>query len=96
VADYVNYMRRRFGERFVFFYWSGQGAAPSSLEAEERERLMRTGQLHVWSYHSEVREWLEASRQACQAPKVDWFLRDLLSYLARTFVAVPASSEGEQ
>jgi hypothetical protein len=95
VADYVEYMRRCYGERFAFFYWSGQGAAPTSIMPQERERLERAGRLHIWSYQREVREWLEACRHACQAKKVDWFLTDLLGYLARSFVEMPRPSEAE-
>jgi hypothetical protein len=96
VADYVEHMRRRHGEQFLFFYWSGHGGAPSSIKPGEREKLERAGRLHVWSYQREVREWLEASRQGCQAQKVDWFLKDLLGYLARTFGGVPDTSEDER
>jgi hypothetical protein len=95
VADYVEHMRRLYGERFLFFYWSGHGGGPSSISPKERARLERAGQLQVWSYQREVRKWLEASRRACQAPKVNCFLKDLLSYLARTFVGVPGSAEDE-
>jgi hypothetical protein len=93
VADYVRQMRQRYGERFLFLYWSGHGEMPTSLQPEEREFLERQNRLRVWSYQREVREWLQASRQACRAWKVNWFLDDLLDYLARTFVGAPRPSE---
>jgi hypothetical protein len=93
VADYVEYLRRRYGSRFLFLYWSGRGAAPASLTPAERETLERQGRLRVWGYQRELRAWLEASRQACQAEKVRWFLDDLLGYLARTFTGVAALPE---
>jgi hypothetical protein len=95
VADYVRHMRLRYGRRFLFFYWSGDGRPPSSLKREERERLERQNQLRVWSYRRELLAWLEASRRACQAPKVRWFLDDLLGYIARTFVDRSSRSGGD-
>jgi hypothetical protein len=95
VADYVKHMRLRHGERFLFLYWSGQGSVPSSLGREERETLERRSQLRVWSYNGELREWLEACRRVCQAPKVCWFLSDLLAYLAHTFVGKSGRAEDE-
>jgi hypothetical protein len=95
VADYVEQMRRSYGKRFLFLYWSGDGRPPTSLPQQERERLERQNQLRVWGYHRELRDWLETSRRDCQSEKVGWFLDDLLSYLARTFVDVSVPSEEE-
>jgi hypothetical protein len=95
VADYVKHLRLRYGERFLFLYWSGQGRVPASLKREERESLERQNQLRVWSYPREVRRWLETSRQACRAARVCWFLDDLLGYLSANFVDRPGHAEEE-
>jgi hypothetical protein len=95
VADYVKHLRLRYGERFLFLYWSGQGKMPSSLKREERESLECRNQLRVWSYRRELRRWLETSRQACRAAKVRWFLDDLLGFLAANFVDKPDHAKEE-
>src|SRR5262249_25319412 len=85
VADYVKPMRLRYGTRFLFMYWSGHGGMPTSIDRIERETLERENKLRVWSYRRELRQWLQTSRDACQAPKVCWFLDDLLNYLTQNF-----------
>jgi hypothetical protein len=93
VADYIRHLALRYRGRFLFLYWSGQGGAPASLPREQREALERQNRLRVWGYQRELRQWLEASRRACQAEKVRCFLDDLLRYLANTFVARPGRAE---
>jgi hypothetical protein len=75
--------------------WTGHGGVPTSIGRVEREGLERENKLRVWSYRRELRQWLQTSRDACQAPKVRWFMDDLLNYLSQTFAGKRAAEEDE-
>jgi hypothetical protein len=86
--DYVEHLSRRYGDRFVVVYLSGDGSKPTSLSPDRRESLgSRFRQLN---YPTEVRAWLEACRDKCQADSVGAFLNDFIVYLDETFQLINA------
>jgi hypothetical protein len=87
VKDYLKHLRqcrrgRSFPSRLI--YLSPDARPPESLGAGQLRQALATGRLQCWSYHRELREWLENCRRECTAQKLRAFLTDLLAYVAVT------------
>jgi hypothetical protein len=85
VKDYLDHLRRRYGEAFLLVYLSGDGSAPPSVPFVELVRLKERKQFRLVAYPIELCLWVDDCVKNCQAEKVRWFLRDLASYLRRWF-----------
>jgi len=87
IKDYLEHLRqcvRRRSEPCVLLYLTPNGRRPKSLDSSLVAKYEAQGLLHCWSYQVQFRDWLEASRRACEAEKIRHFLADFLDYIDTT------------
>lgn len=95
VKDYLEHLQgctRAGAEQAVLIYLSPNGRPPESVNFLAMETLTTSGKLHCWSYHVELREWMERCRQDCAAPRIRAFLTDLMAYIEVQFQREPMNS----
>lgn len=96
--DYLEHLLQSTrGRSFLscLIYLTPNGRSPESLGAARLKRELADGRLHCWSYHRELREWLEHCRLECAAPRIRDFLSDLLAYIAVELKREPPSQDDE-
>lgn len=84
IADYLRHLHQYSGSgarHYALIYLTPSGRWPGLLRATAARAEMDAGRLHCWSYAREIRQWLEACRAKCQAPKIGHFLGDFISYI---------------
>ena len=99
VADYLAFLRRHYGGRFLLIYLSGHGGAPS--ERSLPRAVCKDG-LAIMSFcpraetdeHEEslpfrfpfsLSDWLRECRQVCDAERLRWFLGEAETFCHKTF-----------
>ena len=99
VADYLEFLRRHYGTRFLLIYLSGHGGMPS--ERGLPRTVCKDG-LAIMSFcpRAETGEyeeslplrlpfsmsdWLRECRQICDAERVRWFLGEVETFCHKTF-----------
>ncbi len=86
LKDYMEQMRRRFGDNFLIVYLSGDGSAPQdSWSVDELIDLEKHGQFRLLAYPMELRGWLEDCVKHSKAARISAFLCDLGLYVEREF-----------
>jgi hypothetical protein len=68
-------------QRHALIYLTPDGHPPDSLKAAELKEAQDAGRLHCWSYQRELRDWLAACCQQCEAKKIQCFLADFITYI---------------
>ena len=94
VKDYLEHLHhyiRHSTARAVLIYLSPNGRSPESISELQMVKLQASGKVHCWSYHKQLRHWLDRCHCDCAAPKVRDFLSDLMSYIEQRFQREPAS-----
>ena len=82
VKDYLEHLHRCAGGRkTALIYLTPNGRQPDSLGHESLMKHKKTGQLHCWSYHVELRCWLEICLRECEAQRIKVFLKDFIGYI---------------
>ena len=84
IKDYVEHMRAKYGD-FAIVYLSGDGSEPQSIDEQERVKLTRANRLIVFSYNTNLRDWLESCFKECRSEKFRWFLKDFIEYIDNKF-----------
>jgi len=56
---------------------------PDRLSAALLKKYQDSGKLCCWSYHDQLRKWLESCRRECAAPKIRDFLSAFIAYSSR-------------
>jgi len=95
VKDYLEHLRRQYGDSFLLAYLCGDGSAPLSVPATDLVRLEHANQFRLLAYPTGVRYWLELCMESCQADRVCWFLRDLGGYVKGNFRLEVANWRGQ-
>lgn len=100
VADYLDFLRNRYGDRFSLLYLSPDGAPPSEYSASAQVLAEHwSGHFAIWSYRRPDKEWkdglprlpcpfpmwLDRCQQRCQVDRLRWFLRDIELFCERKF-----------
>lgn len=88
VKDYLEHLHhytRRSLVRAALIYLSPNGRPPDSVGKPLLGELRASKKLFCWSYHLELRQWLERCQRECAAPKIRSFLSDLMAYLETHF-----------
>jgi hypothetical protein len=85
VKDYLCHLRRRYGEKFVLLYLSGNGEGPQSVVVPELIRLEKRDQFRLLDYRTGLTAWLQACVCDCKAESVQAFLRQFQQYLMNKF-----------
>jgi len=83
LKDYWAHLRRRYPQRFMLVYLSGDGSEPTSLSKIDLATLRRAKQFRILAYRTDLHRWLEGCYRDCRADKVRWFLQDLAKYVQR-------------
>lgn len=97
VKDYLDQLDRcscsgNGSVRVALIYLSPNGRPPESIRQSEIELLTASGRLHCWSYHDQLRQWLDQCHQACAAPRIRAFLADLMVYIEAQYQREPVYS----
>ena len=109
IADYLKFLRRHYPGRFLLIYLSGHGRGPASHALPDdacrdglavmpycQPEAARAGEDAPGRRFS-LTHWLRECRQACEAERVRWFLREAETFCHKTFGgAVTTTSEREQ
>ena len=89
VKDYLEHLRR-WAEarscRSVLIYLTPDCRPPNSLRSEETRKAIANKLLICWDYNEDLRGWLEACRDQCEAPRFNDFLSDFLQYIDQELV----------
>jgi hypothetical protein len=96
VKDYLEHLRRCTQGRSVrstLIYLTPGGRPPESIDREVVDQEIASNRLRCWSYGKHLREWLEACRSQCEAPRFCDFLFDFIHYVDRV---LKRESENEQ
>src|SRR5579863_809255 len=93
LKDYMVHLRRKYGDRYVLVYLSGDGSAPVSLGNADLAAMEAAGTLKTLAYPTHVHAWLERCCEDCKAERVRWFLRDLIQFVESKFELVELSEE---
>jgi hypothetical protein len=94
VKDYLEHLDQCIHDgsvRAALIYLSPNGRPPESVSQSEIETLTATGKLHCWSYHDQLRQWLDRCQQACAAPRIRAFLTDLMAYIEAQYQREPVN-----
>jgi hypothetical protein len=94
VKDYLEHLHHCTRDGFVraaLIYLSPNGRPPESINQLEIDTLTATGKLHCWSYHDQLRQWLDSCHQKCAAPRIRAFLTDLMAYIEVQYQREPAN-----
>jgi hypothetical protein len=90
--DQLDHCSRNDSVRAALIYLSPNGRPPVSICQTEVETLTASGKLHCWSYHEQLRQWLDRCQQECAAPRVRAFLSDLMAYIEAQYQREPVFS----
>ncbi len=85
VEDYLEHLLHATrGRSFLscLIYLTPNGRPPDSLGATRLRQELADGRLRCWSYHRELRAWLENCHRGCEARRIRDFLTDLMAYIA--------------
>jgi hypothetical protein len=85
LKDYMVHLRRKYGDRCVLVYLSGDGSAPVSLGHADVAAMEAAGTLKILAYPTHVHGWLERCCQDCKAENVRYFLLDLIDFVEDQF-----------
>ena len=101
VKDYLDHLKREYGDRFLLIYLSPTGEGPSEesigkteLDAwKDRFAIMpyRGGQedqaeeFDAFRIPHSLSDWLGECRKSCEVDRLRWFLRDVEIFCQRTF-----------
>ena len=92
VKDYLDHLRyctKRSRKKYLLIYLTPNGRRPESLEDEPCAEAEADGSLRCWSYHVQLRAWLEQCRSQCAALKIRVFLSDFIAYVESTMHREP-------
>jgi hypothetical protein len=84
VKDYLAHLHqctRRRHIRTTLIYLTPDARPPTSLRPRALKQHLDSGRLLCWSYHHELREWLQNCRRDCAAPRIRDFLLDFMAYI---------------
>ena len=93
LKDYMIHLRRKYGDRCLLVYLSGDGSAPTSLGPSDLAALGAAGTLKTLAYPLHVHQWLERCAQECKADKLRYFLFDLIAFVEDQFELVESEKE---
>lgn len=98
VSDYLKHLGSMAGEsrRAVLVYLTPNGRTPTSLSVEEVQNHIDRGTLCNWSYHTELRAWLDQCRVECRAKRIQFFLADFVGYIESHLRGKPETEEDEE
>ena len=97
VADYLEFLRRHYGRRFLLIYLSGHGGMPSehSLPGDADKDGLATMSFCPRATDGEdnirfrlpfsLSEWLQECRQICDAERPRWFLGEVEKFCDKEF-----------
>lgn len=84
VKDYLAHLDKctRGGQvQSTLIYLTPDGRSPQSLDPVALRQQQLNGRLHCWSYHNELRAWLEECRERCEARRIGDFISDFVAYI---------------
>ncbi len=85
-SDYLDYLvNKDKGAKIVLLYLSGNGNPPVSIEGHKHADKCKTVLYRKTDGKPSIENWIERSRQACEAERVRWFLEETLKYIQRDF-----------
>lgn len=91
IKRYLRYLACRDGVLLYWIGWSGEESDPdlAGLSKSLKDRYVK---MPYWktAEHPSVEGWLSRCRNACEAPRVQLFLDDLIGYVVRRFPDVPS------
>ncbi len=100
VADYLDFLSKRYDDRFLLIYLSPTGQAPSEESVSRNELEERwSGRFAIMSYLGSAGDWedgfvripksfaawLAECRRRCEVDRLRWFLRDAEVFCERRF-----------
>ncbi|HXM45742.1 MAG TPA: PD-(D/E)XK nuclease family protein [Bryobacteraceae bacterium] len=79
VKDYSDHLTNKYGDGYLLIYLTAVPGDPSGDDERAAKGLGRKF-LNI-SYKKDIKNWLEACRDACRADKVRGFLKDFINYV---------------
>ena len=101
VKDYLEYLRKEYGERFLLIYIPPTGKGPSEWSIHKTELDEWKNRFAIMPYHRgqeeqagkfkafriphSLADWLGECRKNCEVDRLRWFLRDAETFCQQTF-----------
>ena len=99
VKDYLEYLEKEYGERFLLIYLSPTGEGPSDRSIHKTELVAKwKGRFAIMPYYRgqedqandfriphSLADWLGECRKNCEAERLRWFLRDAVIFCQQRF-----------
>ena len=99
VKDYLEYLEKEYGERFLLIYISPTGEGPSDRSIHKTELVAKwKGRFAIMPYYRgqedqandfriphSLADWLGECRKNCEAERLRWFLRDAVIFCQQRF-----------
>jgi hypothetical protein len=95
LKDYWVHLRRKYPQRFMLVYLSGDGSEPTSLSTTDLTKLQAANQFRSLAYRTDLHQWLEGCCRDCKADTVVWFLRDFAKYVKQNMQFELAEADEE-
>ena len=99
VVDYLAFLKRQYGGRFLLIYLSGHGGAPSERSLPRaackdglaimsfcpRDETGEYEESFPFRLSFSLSDWLRECRQICEAERLRWFLGEVETFCHKTF-----------
>ena len=111
VRDYLLFLKKHYGDRFLLIYLSPTGEGPSALSIDKKEREGWKDHFAIMPYYRSgiegndefeefvmlrsLADWFQECRKHCEVDRLRWFLRDAESFCKQTFGGITMRSDGE-
>ena len=111
VKDYLEFLKRRYDERFLLVYLSPTGDGPSEWSISSKELHEWKGRFAIMPYYDggekradefddfrlrpSLADWLGECRKNCEVDRLRWFLRDAETFCQRTFGGQAMTTKSE-
>ena len=111
IKDYLEYLKEKYGERFLLIYLSPKGKGPSERSIHKKELDQWKGRFAIMPYYRgqeekdkftafrlphSLAEWLGECRKNCEVDRLRWFLRDAEEFCQRKFGGQAMTTNSEK
>ena len=99
VKDYLEHLRyctKHNIQDSVLIYLTPNERKPDSLSPAAFEEAQRSRKLRCWSYHGDLRVWLESCRHECEAQKIRDFISDFIAYIESSLKQESENNQQEE
>jgi transketolase len=84
LQDYADFLEKKKRD-FCLIFLAGWERETQSINEEKKQKLKEKGSFIETTYNDFLIPWLKSCYKECEAEKIRWFLKDLISWIEREF-----------